>query len=159
MPSAPTPAPKGRKTKRPAINWTATMIQVMLEALVEQVRKGKRAESGFKKEVWTAVLPQIQAEVVQTVEDGSYYEIRSDQAANKLSDLKSLYSEFKRLLEQSGFGWDEEQGVVTAPDEVWDAYLKVCQYFVQFEALLYLVVGSSGSCKTSSCTSTSPTTA
>ena len=32
---------------------------------------------------------------------------------------------FNNLLNSSGFGWNEEEGVVTAVDSVWTDYLKV----------------------------------
>ena len=38
--------------------------------------------------------------------------------------LKKKYSVFKELKSNSGFGWDEELNIPTAPNEVWDAYIK-----------------------------------
>ncbi len=31
----------------------------------------------------------------------------------------------KNLRELSGFGWDAEKSLVTAPDDVWEKYLEV----------------------------------
>jgi len=39
--------------------------------------------------------------------------------------LKKRYAIFKQLKENSGFGWDEQRQMVTAPDSVWDRYLEV----------------------------------
>ncbi|KAF6170732.1 hypothetical protein GIB67_015684, partial [Kingdonia uniflora] len=39
--------------------------------------------------------------------------------------LRSIYMILKALLNQSGFGWDDEKQMVTAETYVWDDYLKV----------------------------------
>ena len=35
----------------------------------------------------------------------------------------------KELRGLSGWGWDEDIHMVTAPDEVWEAYIEVCIMF------------------------------
>jgi len=40
--------------------------------------------------------------------------------------LKKDYLIVKKLRELSGFGWDDDLKIVTATDEVWEAYLQVC---------------------------------
>jgi hypothetical protein len=40
--------------------------------------------------------------------------------------LKKEYKEVKEIWELSGFGWDADKHVVTAADNVWDAYIEVC---------------------------------
>ena len=39
--------------------------------------------------------------------------------------LKSEYNEVKKLRALSGFGWDSERQIVTAPVDVWNEYVKV----------------------------------
>jgi len=39
--------------------------------------------------------------------------------------LNKNYKIFQTLREQSGFGWDSEEQLPTAPDDVWDAYIEV----------------------------------
>jgi Myb/SANT-like DNA-binding domain len=48
--------------------------------------------------------------------------------------LKKEYKEVKQIRELSGFGWDADKHVVTAADDVWDAYIEVCcvKKFTQF---------------------------
>lgn len=101
------------------------METAMLEGLREQARKGKRADTGFKKEAWTAVLPII-TEAMPPNPDGIYLQMSQEKASAKLSDLKEQYTIYMKLeVELSGFGWDEARQMVTAPDEVWDVYLLV----------------------------------
>lgn len=42
-----------------------------------------------------------------------------------LRQLKKEYLIVKALRHLSGFGWDETEQMVTAPEEVWAAYLEV----------------------------------
>jgi len=39
--------------------------------------------------------------------------------------LKKEYDTFITIKNNSGFGWDSEKGVPTAPESVWDTYIKV----------------------------------
>ena len=43
-----------------------------------------------------------------------------------------MFSIYSALRNNSGFGWDEERGLVTAPEYVWNEYLKVCLFFYDF---------------------------
>ncbi|KAF6156990.1 hypothetical protein GIB67_039751 [Kingdonia uniflora] len=43
---------------------------------------------------------------------------------NRHKKLINIYTILKALLDQSGFGWDDEKHMVTADSYVWDEYLK-----------------------------------
>jgi hypothetical protein len=58
------------------------MELALLEGLVDEVRQGKRADSGFK-ESWVAVLFRIQAYVTQTDEQGRLRLVDQSKAAVK----------------------------------------------------------------------------
>jgi hypothetical protein len=60
---------KGQKLSQ--LTWTTAMETALLEGLCKQVRLGKRANSAFQKEAWQAVIPQIQAHVSQTDDQGN----------------------------------------------------------------------------------------
>lgn len=47
----------GRKMSK--LTWTTEMERALLQSMVEQVRGGKRAESGFKKEEWVISVDQV----------------------------------------------------------------------------------------------------
>jgi hypothetical protein len=93
-----------------------------LEGLCEQVRLGKRADSAFKKEAWQAVLPNIQAHISQTDDQGNLRVVSQAQASNKTSDFKALFVEWRTLKEASGIGWDDETGLPAASDDWWSHY-------------------------------------
>ena len=48
---------------------------------------------------------------------------KTKQLQLKWSEVKKLFTIFQQLTDNSGFGWDEEKRLPTAPDEVWDEYL------------------------------------
>ena len=53
--------------------------------------------------------------------------------------MKKEYETFITIKNNSGFGWDSEKGVPTAPESVWDAYIKPhleAERFRQAKALL-----------------------
>jgi Myb/SANT-like DNA-binding domain len=95
------------------------MIQVLFTELLEQAQDGKRADSGFKKEAWDSVLREV-----QLVYTGSY-PIPLQKIKQKEQAYKALYKDWRFLRDQSGFGWDEETQMITAPNEVWDEIIKV----------------------------------
>ena len=45
--------------KMPELTWTTEMERALLQSMVEQVRGGKRAESGFNKEAWVISVDQV----------------------------------------------------------------------------------------------------
>ena len=40
--------------------------------------------------------------------------------------LRRSYLVVKKLVNQSGWGWDDDQKVAVAPSDVWDTYIAVC---------------------------------
>ncbi|KAF6137670.1 hypothetical protein GIB67_023604 [Kingdonia uniflora] len=55
------------------------------------------------------------------------YEIMNDDKEvlkNRHKKLRNIYTILKTLLDQSGFGWDDEKHMVTVDSYVWDEYLK-----------------------------------
>jgi hypothetical protein len=93
------------------------MEQALLEGLLDQIRLGKRADTGIKREAWICVLPLIQNHITQLV-DGVLYQVTQAQASNKFSEFKAIFVEWQALRKNSGFGWDEETQLITAPDAV-----------------------------------------
>jgi hypothetical protein len=119
--SSQTPAPDSQASSRtpysqaPDSNkWTPELEKLMLDELVHQVVDlGKRADSGFKKEAWVGVLDYIAQEIGQV--------LSLERRKNKLDALKTYWRGFNFLKEQSGFGYNEETSLITAPDHVWNA--------------------------------------
>ena len=75
------------------------------------------ADNGcFKTDAWT----RIEKEFKTKVGEG----FTRTMLQNKLTHLKSGYNEYVQLKGNSGFGWDAEKGLPTAPDDVWERYLQ-----------------------------------
>jgi cell cycle checkpoint protein len=94
------------------------MEAALFRTLCEQVEVGKRADSGFKKEAWIASCTAI-AETTGVV-------VTIEQCKSKADSQKALWREFNWLKDQSGFGYNEETGLITAGDQAWRDVIKVC---------------------------------
>jgi hypothetical protein len=124
-----TPTTKSTSKKKPALSWSPLIEQVLFEGLLNQIRLGKRADTGIKREAWIYVLPLIQNYITQLV-DGVLYQVTQAQASNKFSEFKTIFIEWQALRKNSGFGWDEKTQLITAPDAVWDIYIAVSIYYI-----------------------------
>jgi hypothetical protein len=100
-----------------AFVWTFTMEQTLFNELLEQANNGKRADNGFKKEAWTGACAAVKAVTAQLV--------TVERCKAKSEAMKALWKEFEWLKEQSGFGYDEEKGLITAGEQAWKDIIKV----------------------------------
>ncbi|XP_058090078.1 uncharacterized protein At2g29880-like [Magnolia sinica] len=90
------------------------MDQVLLNTLLEQIALGRKADNGFKREAYQAAVEQVSKE--------THVCVNWSNVVNRMKYHKKCYNDVKDMLAASGFGWDNERKVVTAPDEVWEAY-------------------------------------
>ncbi len=128
-------APKKRQSYNDRLVWKDDMEQYLIDRLLITVQKGKRAENGFKKEAWTDVLLAMREKFTTT-----RFEVK--QLKSKTDQLKKKYTIFQALCDNSGFGWNEEKMIPTAPDDVWERYMQV---FIPYLFLFHYVTGTSGS--------------
>ncbi|XP_058077710.1 uncharacterized protein LOC131226058 isoform X2 [Magnolia sinica] len=103
-------------SRAPKIKWTSAMDQILFDTFLEQVALGRKADNGFKREAY-----QIAADEV-TKHTGVF--VTWQNVFNRVRYYKREYTAVKDMLAASGFGWDTERMVVTAPDEVWEQYLR-----------------------------------
>ena len=112
------------------------MKEALLETLLEQCRAGKRADSGFKKEAWVEVVRKVQGVIRQSllpILTVAQYKSKADQVSKEelyyyntnTIQFKSMQKEWNTLSNQSGFGFDKETDLFTAPNDVWTKYLAV----------------------------------
>jgi hypothetical protein len=92
----------------------------LFQGLIDQVRQGRRADSGFKAEAYNAVVPKVQLVCPQ-----QGVRIDKQECRSKISEYKALYSLWKTLSAKSGWGIDPETRLITTSDENWDTYLQV----------------------------------
>jgi Myb/SANT-like DNA-binding protein len=99
----------------PNAKWTNADIDSL-----KAKEDGNTAEGGFKTTVWKAIADSYDDPLK-----------KKDRAAeSKYTRLKKEYKDIKWLREDvSGFGWDDENKLVTATDEVWDELEKVLFYY------------------------------
>ncbi|DAZ96661.1 TPA: hypothetical protein N0F65_009224 [Lagenidium giganteum] len=95
---------------RKSAAWTDARRLVLIRAVKKQVAKGKATDNGLKKEAWTAVLDEF------NVTNGLRY--TKAQLQSQWTVLKKKYTIFQSLVNNSGFGWDEDAKLPTAPAEV-----------------------------------------
>ncbi|KAF4027577.1 Myb/SANT-like DNA-binding domain [Phytophthora infestans] len=87
----------------------------LVEAMTDQAKAGKRADSGFKKEAWVAVH--------ESMNERFNKELTIQQIKTRVQTLKSKYTTISHMLRVSGFGWDTSHNVVLVHDDVWDRYV------------------------------------
>jgi hypothetical protein len=104
------------------LQWTFQMEQILFHTLLDQVNNGKRADSGFKLDAWTACVQAIiNSKATRQL-------VTLEKCKSKVEAMKSLWKELNWLKDQSGFGWDEATGLVQADDYVWKEVIKVSNY-------------------------------
>jgi hypothetical protein len=75
-------------------------------------REGGEDSTGFKKKEWLSILTSFNSST------GLKY--NRQQRRSQLSILKAAYTSFKKVSDNSEFGWDEDLKIPTAPDSVWE---------------------------------------
>ncbi|XP_059643096.1 L10-interacting MYB domain-containing protein-like isoform X2 [Cornus florida] len=96
--------------------WTPTMDRYFIEIMIEQVQKGHKNNTIFRKKAWKNMVTLFNMEFELGVE--------KDVLKNRLKKLRTRYFTLKSLLEHGEFCWDETRQMVTADDQVWDDYIK-----------------------------------
>ncbi|XP_030550647.2 L10-interacting MYB domain-containing protein-like [Rhodamnia argentea] len=97
--------------------WTETSINLFVSLMVEQLKKGNRISCTFNKVGWKNIRTAFNNKI------GIQY--TQVQLRNKANKLRSQYVSFKKLLGQSGFGWDNVNKRVTIDNpSIWELYVE-----------------------------------
>jgi uncharacterized protein YktA (UPF0223 family) len=94
-------------------SWTNERVYFLIEEYRKAAVKST-AEGTLKSAEWTQVINNF-----NTISNCNY---EKKQLQSKMQELKSDYGIIKTLKELSGFGWDDRNKIVTAPNDVWEAY-------------------------------------
>ncbi|XP_048138571.1 uncharacterized protein LOC115743588 [Rhodamnia argentea] len=116
--------------------WTEPLTQLLVSLMVDEVKKGNRTTSTFNKAGWTNIQRKFNK---QTGCQYSMYKFK-----NRAFKPKKLYGAFKKLLNQTGFGWDNiNNGVIVDDETLWEIHVKI-KFFISFFlfTLQYRVVSS-----------------
>ncbi|XP_042488095.1 uncharacterized protein LOC122068290 [Macadamia integrifolia] len=108
-------------TLKQAVNetakWSQANVDTLIVLMVEEVKKGNRTTSTFNKAGWNNIANNFKEKT------GVNYAIV--QLKNKVNKLRQDYSQFKKLLETTGFGWDTASRTCTVDDEsIWESHIK-----------------------------------
>ncbi|TQE05076.1 hypothetical protein C1H46_009228 [Malus baccata] len=97
-------------------DWTPPMDRYLIDLLLEQLQKANKIDYSLDDQAWVDVL------VLFKERFGLQY--NKDLLRSRYKSLEKQYHDTKDLLDRRGFWWDETQQMVTAYDDVWDAYIK-----------------------------------
>ena len=86
----------------------------LIDLLKEHDVPGFRTHNAWSKDAWTNIVRRMNAKF------GTSYTV--NQVKQQEQDLKKAYRSVKDLLAESGFGWDTERMMVTAPASVWSSF-------------------------------------
>jgi uncharacterized protein YktA (UPF0223 family) len=86
-------------------SWTNERVFILIEEY-KKVAVKSTAEGTLKKTEWVQVTNSF-----NTISNCNY---EKKQLQSKMQELKSDYTVIKTLKEQSGFGWDDRNKIVTA---------------------------------------------
>ena len=87
---------------------------MLLTELISATQEGHHGQNGFKPRVWTDIKAKMKP---------LYRNIESRKLKNKYGDYVKKWRTWKTLIDNSGFGFNEETQLITAPDDVWDRYI------------------------------------
>jgi hypothetical protein len=108
--------------------WNDQMRFIFIAAIQKQVTAGKSAENGLKKEAWTKIVSEVETNTGAT--------FTKAQLHSQLQQLKRKYNTIKPLIDNSGFGsgfgWNDTLKIPTAPNQVWEDYIKVHKDAAEF---------------------------
>ncbi|XP_030445382.1 uncharacterized protein LOC115668009 [Syzygium oleosum] len=106
--------------------WTEPLTNMFVSLLVEEVKKGNRTSSTYNKVGWN----NIRTEFIKQ----SGYQYTLVQLKNKVNKLRKQYGSFKKLLLQSGFGWDNVNKTVVVDDpSIWESHIKDNSEWTKFK--------------------------
>lgn len=104
------------------IDWTPSMERHLIDLLLKQVHRGNMMSGALDTEVWLDMsLSFMESFGLQTDEES---------LKDHHKRLGKQYRDMRILIDQRVFSWDETRQMLTARDDVWEAYIKVLALLV-----------------------------
>lgn len=106
------------------MHWTPQMDHFFVDLMLKKVQGGNKVDPTFSDPSWANLISLFNDKF------GILYDKQI--LENRYKCLMKQYTDISNLLDRDGFVWNETQQIVTANDDVWEAYIKECP-----EAILY----------------------
>lgn len=109
---------KKKSSDKERADWTEPRTKSFIDLCVDaRLEEGHSVDTntGFKGAVWLGIGADF-----NRTNNLNYNQLM---LSSKLSDLKAKFKFFENIRDLSGFGWDEEAQIPTAPDQVWDKFI------------------------------------
>ncbi|CAE5959675.1 unnamed protein product [Arabidopsis arenosa] len=107
------------KEKGPYNQWGPEETKLLVELLVDAVHRNWRDNSGIFSKL------TVEQKILPVLNERLGCQKNHTQYLSRWKYLRGLYQNYLDLQRfNSGFGWDNEMKMFTAPDEVWDEYLR-----------------------------------
>lgn len=106
--------------------WNEDITHILLDCILEAKTNGVFIDNSIKSSGWNSIK--------RTFHSRTSIDMTNDQLTNRFSYLKTEYSTFKALKANSGFGWDADRRLPTAPEDVWERYLAVHKKAAKFRS-------------------------
>eukprot|EP00268_Persea_americana_P036954 TRINITY_DN3652_c0_g1_i5.p1 TRINITY_DN3652_c0_g1~~TRINITY_DN3652_c0_g1_i5.p1 ORF type:complete len:322 (+),score=61.08 TRINITY_DN3652_c0_g1_i5:102-1067(+) len=116
IPTQNTRSASSSKRKRDYLVWTFGQDVFLIDAMVEQCKPGRKIPAGFNSEGWNEIERVMQGQFGR--------EFTKEKLRNRLRSIKKQYMSMKKILGESGFGWDSALQRVSADDDVWNNHVK-----------------------------------
>ncbi|XP_020096378.1 uncharacterized protein At2g29880-like [Ananas comosus] len=99
--------------KQSRAKWTDMHRAYLVELLQEHNKDKWRGQNGWNKEGWRSIHKAM-------ITKFSHSNYTLEQVKDQEQQLKKQFKAVKNLVEMSGFGWDADKKMVSAPSEVWE---------------------------------------
>ncbi|XP_020103067.1 uncharacterized protein At2g29880-like isoform X2 [Ananas comosus] len=112
-PHAFPPPTESDPKKQSRAKWTDMHRAYLVELLQEHNKDKWRGQNGWNKEGWRSIHKAM-------ITKFSHSNYTLEQVKDQEQQLKKQFKAVKNLVEMSGFGWDGDKKMVSAPSEVWE---------------------------------------
>jgi hypothetical protein len=110
---------EGANAKSPA-KWNDAQKWILADCMVEETQSGVFTDNGFKSAAWNRIHEAFNHICADRSIVCNY---DKQQLSSQHSTFKKKFKVFQKLLEQSGFGFNDTECLVTADPDTWVAYI------------------------------------
>jgi hypothetical protein len=105
----------GEIVEAASAQWDDEQREAFILVMLDEHNQGNFTDGSFKSDAWRRIKDHFNERT------GAGYTTK--QLQSQLAQLKKKFMTFKALKDNSGFGWDEELKIPTAPERTWKDYL------------------------------------